>query len=151
MPPPSVWGPPMWTFFHVLAAKVKEDKYVQFIQSWHPMMIKICGLLPCPECSQHATQFLSRVHLKDIPSKQHYINMLHAFHNSVNKRKAKIMYPHTHLDKYKAMDIAICFRQFMRVYIVKGNLNQINESFRRSFVIKDIKAWMTMAANQQLF
>jgi hypothetical protein len=151
MPPPSVWGPPIWTFFHVLSCKVKEDKFTQFIKSWHPLMIKICGLLPCPECSQHATQFLGRVNLKDVPNKETYMNLLHFFHNSVNKRKGKPHFPPSFLEKYKHMDIQLSLKQFLRAYNVKGNMNMINESFRRSFVIKDIQNWIKWAAVHNIF
>ena len=27
MPPAGVWGPPIWTLFHTLAAKIREDKF----------------------------------------------------------------------------------------------------------------------------
>lgn len=151
MSPPSVWGPPIWTFFHILSCKVREDKFLPFLHSWHPLMIKICGLLPCPECSQHATLFLRRVNLKDVPNKQTYINLLHAFHNSVNKRKAKAPFPHHMLEKYNSMDISLAFKHFMRVYNTKGNMNMINESFRRSFVMQDIHRWMKFAAAQHFF
>lgn len=150
MPPPSVWGPPIWTFFHVIAAKANEERFQAFLRTWHPLMIKICGLLPCPECSQHATQFLHKIQLKDITNKQTYENTLCFFHNSVNKRKGKSMYPLPLLDKYKSMDIKVVFKQFLQQYNVKGNMNQLNESFRRNFVVKDIFAWMKMAADHKL-
>jgi hypothetical protein len=150
MSPPSVWGPPIWTFFHVIASKANPERFQAFLRTWHPLMIKICGLLPCPECSMHATNFLQRVQLKDIPNKQAYENTLCFFHNSVNKRKMKPVVPISILDKYKTMDLKTVFKNFMKQYNVKGNMSQINESFRRNFIIKDIFAWMKMAADHKL-
>ena len=56
----SVWGPCVWYLFHTLAYKaVPEDfpkiktELIQYIQ-------RICSNLPCPECTQHATIYMTQ-------------------------------------------------------------------------------------------
>ena len=58
MPPVAVWGPPIWTLFHTLAAKIHEDKFNEIGGQLIMFIRKISRYLPCPDCSQHATNFL---------------------------------------------------------------------------------------------
>jgi hypothetical protein len=143
MSPPEVWGPPVWTFFHVLAEKVNEHAYPIIKQNMFIIIQKICGVLPCPECSQHATGFLGKVRINDLKNKTDFKNMLFFFHNYVNSRKRKRIYNYPDLEAYKKHNILQSFNNFIRVYHTRGNMNQLNESFQRQFVIKDVRKWLT--------
>ena len=59
MPAPEVWGPATWTLFHVLAEKVNEFVYTRIAGQLFDVIRRICSALPCPECAQDATIFLS--------------------------------------------------------------------------------------------
>jgi len=142
MPPPSIWGPPIWTFLHTLAAKIKEEDYNRLIPELLSLIKRVCSLLPCPECSQHATIFLGKIQLKNISTKKDFINTIYLFHNSVNHRNKKPLYSYSNIDMYKNYNFINVFKNFVRVYNTKGNMNMINESFRRDFVIKDLKKWL---------
>ena len=60
---PSYWGPSTWIFMHTLAANVKETSFPIIGPSLILILIQICNNLPCPECSQHAKQFWSKVNI----------------------------------------------------------------------------------------
>jgi hypothetical protein len=142
MPAPEVWGPPIWTLFHCFAARIKEDHYTSVIPSLFNQIVKICSLLPCPECSEHATLFLSKVNIKDMPTKQHFINLLYNFHNSVNRRKRKNLFDYEKLPNYEKIDLAIVIKNFITVYNTKGNMKLLNESFRRTLILKGFHKWL---------
>lgn len=89
MSPPEIWGPPVWTFFHTLAEKINEDYFHKIKFSLFFIIKRICNFLPCPECSQHASRFLARINVQAIKDKNQFKQMLHLFHNTVNKRKKR--------------------------------------------------------------
>ena len=142
MPPPNIWGPPIWAFLHTLAAKIKEEDYNKLIPELFMLIKRVCSLLPCPECSQHATTFLGKIQLKNLSTKKDFINTIYLFHNSVNYRNKKPLYNYSNIDVYKNYNFINVFKNFIRVYNTKGNMSMINESFRRDFIIKDLKKWL---------
>jgi len=142
MPPPEVWGPPIWKFLHALAENVNEDEFPKIKLMLFSYIKRICNFLPCPECSAHAYQFLARVNINAIKSKHEFKNMLYVFHNAVNKRKRKVLFNYTHMNKYRNINIGSAFNNFISVYHTKGNMNLIAESFQRSLLVKDLKNWL---------
>ena len=55
------WGPPVWTLLHTLAEKINPDKFAEIGPQLFVIIKRICGALPCPDCAQHASQFLARI------------------------------------------------------------------------------------------
>jgi hypothetical protein len=142
MPPPEVWGPPIWTFLHTLAEKVNEDEFPKIKLTLFSYIKRICNFLPCPECSSHAYQFLARVNINAIKTKNEFKNMLYIFHNTVNKRKRKQLFNYANINKYKNYNVGATFNNFISVYHTKGNMNLIAESFQRNLLVKDLKNWL---------
>jgi hypothetical protein len=142
MSPPEIWGPPVWTFFHTLAEKINEDYFHKIKFSLFFIIKRICNFLPCPECSQHASRFLARINVQAIKDKNQFKQMLHLFHNTVNKRKRKQLFNFEHTNKYKNYNLGATFNNFIKVYHTKGNMNLLAESFQRSLLIKDLKKWI---------
>ena len=60
----------------------------------------------------------------------------------MNNRNKKGLYNYTNIDVYKNYNFINVFKNFVRVYNTKGNMSMINESFRREFVVKDLKKWL---------
>lgn len=149
MPAISLWGPSTWTFFHVIAEKIKEQDYPRLSLPLFALIKRICAYLPCPDCSSHATRFLGKIRDEDILTKQDFQNMLYLFHNAVNVRKKKPMFNHVNLVKYSEISLEGAYNNFLRVYNTKGNMNLLTESFQRSFVIKELK--MFLLQNQKSF
>jgi len=142
MSPPETWGPPIWTFFHTLAEKVNDEHFHKIKCSLFFIIKRICNFLPCPECSQHATQFLGKINVNSIQNKTQFKQMLCVFHNTVNKKRNKPFFNFENINKYKNCNIGVAFNNFIKVYHTKGNMNMITESFQRSLLINDLKKWL---------
>jgi hypothetical protein len=138
---PNIWGPPIWMLFHSLAEKIKEEKFSEVGPQLFSMIKRVCSSLPCPECSQHATQFLSRVNFSLINTKIDFKNLLYIFHNVVNKRKYKPLFNVLHLSKYSTTNLIVAFNNFVNVYHTRGNMKLLAESFQRKLVVKDFRSW----------
>lgn len=143
MPNPSVWGPPVWKLFHVLIENIKEESFPKLYTELFQLIKRICSFLPCPECSIHATAFLSRVRLEQIATKNDFKSMLYIFHNKVNLRRNKTLFAYADMNKYKNQKIILAYNNFIMVYNTKGNMNLLTDSFQRQFVLKDLKKWIT--------
>ena len=83
---PKQWGKPIWHLFHVLAEKIKEEKYPLLYRELFSQVYQISSLLPCNECATHAKHFLSKIKVDNLKTKKDFQSMLFVFHNSVNNR-----------------------------------------------------------------
>lgn len=146
---PNKWGPPIWTLFHTLAEKMREDKFSQIGIPLFHMIRKICTNLPCPDCSQHATQFFSRINMSLIRSKANLRHLLFFFHNQVNKRKNKPPFVFDNLNNYSRVPLLIAYRNFLSVYKTKGNMKLLADNFQRTIIIKEFDAFLR--ANSDCF
>lgn len=142
MTQPSVWGPPIWNLFHTLIEKMKDEKFKDIHMQLFQHIKRICAYLPCPECSNHATLFLSKVTPEKISNKNDFKNMLYFFHNQVNLRKKKSLFPYSEMDKYKNKNVIASFNRFISVYHNKGNMKMLTESFQRQLIIQEFRKWI---------
>jgi hypothetical protein len=142
MPPPEVWGPPIWTFFHVLAEKIRDCEFPRIYTQLFGLIQRICALLPCPDCSQHAISFLKKIKINDMNTKDKFKGMLYVFHNYVNLRKRKKLFNYENLVNYRKIKIGTAFNNFVYVYNTRGNMKMLSESFQRSLLLKDLRKWL---------
>ena len=139
---PNEWGPPIWTFFHTLAEKIHDDAYAELMPQLVAYIKKICVYLPCPDCSQHATAFLSRINFSNVKTKTDFKNVLYMFHNTVNKRKFKRLFNYDLLaDTYSKNNVIVCYNNFVQVYQTRGNIRLLAESFQRTLILQNFKKW----------
>ena len=138
----SIWGPPVWTLFHTFTEKLVEERYSIIAPQLFNFIKRICSVLPCPECSQHASAFWARVNFENLKTKTDLRNILYIFHNIVNKKKGKPMYNVSDLEKYKEKKIIEVYNQFISVYNTKGNMNLLADSFQRKLLLVDFKRWV---------
>lgn len=138
----EVWGPATWTFIHTIAEKIKDEHFQIIGPQLFQMIRRICLYLPCPECSQHATYFLNRVNMNRIHSKAEFKNMLCFFHNQVNKKKQKNIYPQIELSIYADYSLIRVFNQFITTYNTRGNMKLLAETFQRNLVVSELKKWL---------
>jgi hypothetical protein len=143
MPSQGVWGPPIWTLFHTLAAKIHEDKFNEIGHELISHIRKIARYLPCPDCSQHATTFFSQVPPHMFKTKTNFINVLYVMHNHVNKRKNKPLFKLENIDMYKNNNIIHTYNRFIMVYNTRGNMKLLTDTFQRQILIADFKKWLT--------
>lgn len=139
---PSYWGPSTWFFMHTLAAKIKENSFSLIGPNLIMFLIQICNNLPCPECSNHAKQFWSKVKTSNINNKTDLINLLFVFHNMVNKRKQIKAFKYENLKYYEHKNLIETYNTFSQNFNTKGNMSLINESFRRNMMLTSLKKWI---------
>ena len=85
----KIWGTITWLFFHTLAEKIHENKFEKVKVDVINIIILVCNNLPCPDCSNHATEVLKKAYISNIQSKKHLIEFLRQFHNIVNIKIGK--------------------------------------------------------------
>jgi hypothetical protein len=144
---PNNWGPPIWMLFHSLAEKIKEDKFSEVGPQLFSMIKRVCTTLPCPECSMHATAFLSRINFSTIKTKTDFKHLLYIFHNAVNKRKNKPLFNVLGIANYASSNLILAFNNFVNVYHTRGNMKLLAESFQRNLIIKEFRKWFMLNFN----
>ena len=143
MSPPEVWGPAVWTLFHTLAEKVNEQAFPFIKHQLFGQIRRICGFLPCPECSIDATIFLAKININDLKTKDDFRNMFYLFHNRVNAKKHRPLFNYSNLTLYNNYGIVPVINNFISKYNTKGNMKLIAESFQRKIVLGEFKSWFT--------
>lgn len=80
------WGPPVWTILHTLV-ELSEGKGSSVDPLWRGLLINLRGLLPCPECQRHYSDWWASV---PIPVTGNFVGALRMWlltlHNDVNRR-----------------------------------------------------------------
>ena len=142
MSPPGVWGPAVWTLFHVLADRINEQAYPLLYPQLFQFIKRICANLPCPDCAKDATMFLAKVNIQNLKTKYDLIKLLYIFHNYVNKKKNKTLFNYTNMSLYKKLKLVNVLNNFMIHFNTKGNMNLISESFQRQMLLKEFKQWI---------
>ena len=116
----SVWSVPCWYFFHGFAAKIDEKFYRDnYKDIWKNVYRNICYNLPCSMCRSHAINYISKVRLNEINTKDRLINYLFNFHNFVNSRLGKPYYLKEHLVKYKRLKMKQCYNLVHRSFNIQ--------------------------------
>jgi hypothetical protein len=138
----SEWGPIIWKFFHTIVESVNEDNYNKVYKELFQYIKSICNLLPCPQCSNHAKEYLKNVKDIHISTKNDFRNMLFNFHNDVNKRNNKVLFKIEDIEVYKRYSLVNCYNNFIKIFSKKGNFNQINQSFQRKLILQKYIKWM---------
>ena len=97
----KTWGPKIWYFFHIFSQQINENFFLHNRKKCLKLLSSICEFLPCPECSSHATKYLKEHNFYSINSKNKLILFFFRFHNSVNQRLNKPIFPFKDLENYK--------------------------------------------------
>lgn len=136
----QIWGPPVWTFLHTLCVSINDDYFTVSRGLIISSIIDICSTLPCPECSQHASQWLRKVDFNNVKTKDQLSYILFQLHNNVNMRLGKSVFSYgSMVDMYKKERLLETHRNFVRVFHTRGNMKLLNESFRRKFVLVNLQ------------
>lgn len=140
----DVWGPSTWTLFHTLAEKVKEENFNEILPDLLTMIKRICMNLPCPDCSAHAVQIMSKVTPNQFTSKESLKIFLFHFHNSVNVRTGKPVFTVEELNsKYSRANTFVIIPYFIKVFSYRNtNVRLLINSFHKDLLIKDFIKWM---------
>jgi hypothetical protein len=118
-----------------------KDELILYIQ-------RICANLPCPECTQHATEYMkahARI-LSLITTKDQLHYFLVDFHNAVNMRKKKPKFTYEEAnEKYKLAKTYEVVQYFFKIYGERssgGNLKMFTNGFQKQILLSEFSAWM---------
>lgn len=141
----AVWGPCVWYLFHTVAHHIKEDhpKFETAKNEFIAFSFRIATNLPCPECSQHATAYISKITPQMIKTK-HDLKMLYInFHNAVNIRKGKPVFTLEESDaKYKNANIKLIIEYFFQIYGKKTiNIKLMINNFHKDILLSEFRTW----------
>ena len=139
---PQHWGPPIWNLFHTIVEKIKEDKYSLIYIQVFSFISQICNNLPCPDCTMHAKQVLSKINPNHLQNKIDFKNFLYVFHNAVNKRTNKPLFKYEDLEIYKSKNVVYEFNVFTKKYTSNGNMKLLADNFHRKRIIISFKKWI---------
>ena len=137
------WANPTWFFFHTLIEKIHPNHYLIIKEEVMAHIKKICTMLPCPDCAEHATHFMHNI--KTPPTKEDCKKMLFIFHNAVNVRVKHPLYPIEGLSIYQHVNLKVCYQLFREQYIKKtNNPKMFLDSMGRTRYIQELDQWLQL-------
>jgi hypothetical protein len=144
------WGPPVWFFFHTIAEKVKPEEFASIRGDIINNIVLICKNLPCPNCASHATDYMSKINLNAIQTRDDLKTLLFTFHNSVNQRKGYPLFTRQQLDdKYVTAVTVNIFNNFVLHFQDKHkSLRMIADDMYRQRISLNLKAWFMANINK---
>lgn len=139
----SRWGPAIWFLFHTLAHKIKDEEFINIKIELLESIKSICRNLPCPTCSQHATEYLQRLNYNSIKNKEDLKRFLFIFHNDVNLRKNMPLFSIDELEnKYSNANTINILKNFMQVFQFKNkSFHMIANDMQRQRQADVLKIW----------
>jgi len=142
--PKMKWGQPTWYVLHCLAEKVKDEIFVYIRSELLNVIYMICANLPCPDCANHASEYLKSINYKMIQTKEQLKNVLYSFHNTVNAKKNMRIFPREELEsKYQNMDLVSTIYTFIGHFQDKHkSIRMIANDFYRSRIADQLKVWL---------
>jgi hypothetical protein len=138
------WGPPTWFLFHTLAHKIKDEHFSKIKNELLTNIIIICKNLPCPKCADHATQYMSKINIGSIQTKDDLKNMLFKFHNDVNARTGAPLFEYNELNNKYSSAVTVNIVQNFFVYFKDKSFNvtAIANSMHRERITASLKVWI---------
>jgi len=140
------WGAPTWYLFHTLAYKIKDECFSILKNELLNNIFAICRNLPCPKCATHASEYMSKINVNSIRTKEDLKYMLFRFHNEVNSRTGSPLFPYNDLDdKYStAITINIIQNFFIFFQDKSFNVTNIANNMHRERMITSLKEWFKL-------
>lgn len=103
---------PLWYLFHSIAAKINPIFHKENPTVLWDFIKKTCSVLPCPYCRYHAINYVNKISICQVNTKEKIINVLFVFHNSVNQRNNEKKFQEKELEKYNNANINQIFKLF---------------------------------------
>jgi hypothetical protein len=138
------WGPSTWFLFHTLAEKIKEENFDNLKNELLDLIKNICMNLPCPNCSNHATQYIQNLNYVSIRSKNDLKMFLFNFHNDVNRRRNVKQFSLEELNsKYSKSNTLNIINNFISVFQYKNkSFNMIANEIQKQRHLEIFKSWV---------
>jgi hypothetical protein len=141
--PKMKWGRPIWTFFHVMAQKMKSEYFNLVIKDFLRFILLICGTLPCPVCSAHASEYMRSINLNNMRCKEDLIQLFYNFHNVVNQRKGYAVLQKDQIPQYETANTVIAIKDFVRAFEDKSRaMKLMADDLSRARISTQFKFWI---------
>jgi len=146
LPPPEKkmkWGEPIWFLLHTISYKIKDAEFDKLKSNLLQIMYTICTNLPCPDCSNHAKEYLDTNHFYNIQTKVQLQRFLFTFHNVVNQKKGFPLFDFADLpDKYSRAITTNIIQNFMFHFKDRSRSTKLMASdFSRTHIVKMLTEW----------
>lgn len=141
--PKMLWGKPTWYLLHMMAEKIQDVKFQELRSQILNMIYSICNNLPCPTCATHAKEYLNKINLFHINSKEELKTMLFNFHNDVNLRKGYSLFSRQELDNlYIKADPVAIIQNFLVAFNKKNkSIRLLADDLSRQNITNSLKLW----------
>ncbi len=115
-----MWSHPTWETFHVFTANIIKDTFDETCKNEIiELFTNICNTIPCMLCRNHASEYMKTINKDEIKTARELELFFWKFHNDVNKRSRKALFPQEHLSIYKrknVKNVATNFKQVLNLY-----------------------------------
>ena len=139
----SRWGTPTWVFFHTLISKIDESKYLDMREELLGHIKRLCEVLPCPDCADHATHYLSNIHHVRLHTKDSFKRMLVQFHNQVNHRRLKPSFSYDQVNIYDNLNLRYIVNVFTAEFTKPlHNPRYFSDSMARTSRVRIVVEWL---------
>ena len=143
-----MWGRCTWILFHNIADKIDDKDYIRLKGELLGLFVEVCMNLPCRICANHASKFISNVHINSISTRELFKSMLFQFHNNVNEQTGKRPFTIERLCGYKTCNLATSLLNFHTYYTKRYNTvlmaGYASNAGRRHRISADLYEWMTV-------
>lgn len=140
----GAWGKPTWYLLHMMAEKMQMDFFNARRTEILQTIFTICTNLPCPTCSGHAKEYLSKTYFFQIRTLDELKMSLFLFHNNVNMRTNAPVFPVEQLTQYMSVDPPKVVQEFLLNYNRKSkNIRLLPDDMHRQQIAKQLHEWFS--------
>ena len=149
--PKMRWGEPTWNLFHTIAEKILPENFFNIRSELFEIFKMICYNLPCPDCANHARNYINKINFNNINTPSQLKDMLFVFHNFVNSKKHFAQFERSALDaRYQAFNLKATLQLFLYHFRDKHKSSRmLADDLYRSKLANKIEKWFV--ANFNLF
>ena len=98
------WGNVYWNFFHIVTINLNEKKLTnQNIINLNYFFNSMISKISCGKCYNDCKMFFKNNNFNSLSKKREFIIFFYNFHNHVNRKIGKKIYPFNSLNKYKGI------------------------------------------------
>jgi len=142
----TIWGPSTWRFMHLLAHSLNDEATPDKVNEVFVFIYRICASLPCPDCLDHAKQFLTQIRHGALDTPEKLRQFLYIFHNSVNKRLKTPMWQYVDVcrlyDNIPIHEFIEHTNMWINSFNTNGNFMLMSENHVRTILKQDIQRWL---------
>jgi len=137
------WGEPVWYLLHTISYKIKDESFHKLKSDLLQIFYTICTNLPCPDCSNHAKEYLDQNQFFRIQTKDELQKFFFTFHNVINQKKGFPLFEFADLsDKYSNAITNNIIQNFMFHFKDRSRSTKLMASdFSRTHIVKMLTEW----------